>query len=614
MGYLNLNKSILNNTANNIIQLLWRRKYIFLFFFLFIIVLSQRFLNDKQRGMANSVASDGAGYYTYLPASIIYQDFTYGFYTQKENNISPFYNPNPNNTKYKDKCVLNKYYCGTSICLLPFFLLAIIISALAGTNINGYTDTFLMLVSIAPIIYYLLSTFLFTRIARFFKVSESVGFWLSLIFFFTTNLFHYVVQEPSMSHAYSFFAVTLFFYILTLFIKTTSTKNIVLLALSLGLIVLTRPPNILVILFIPFFFSTIKEFGLFFKEVFTKKIFSLILGVVVFMACAFIQLFFYYLQTGDFVVESYPGETFNFSKPEVFNILFSYKKGLFLYTPIIAMALLFIMVGKSFWYKRIVFIVTMSVFTYFTASWWCWYYGDSFSGRPFVDIYPLFIIALIVLYNQISTSWKKIMLVFCIPFLLVNQIMAYQYSHLIMGGGNMDKSKYWDIFLETDYATINQKRIATLTKHHVIFKTDNLTFENETISTIISSEGYKSSKSNIVGKSNLYSIGLNLSLKEIGLNESNPFYVILECDTKTEVPDNNNLNLILAVFEKDYCVRWDVVYSNQFRINDKGWKHMSYIARISDYELKDEKVIKLFTMCDKGFNLVDNLKYSLVQE
>ena len=147
----------------------WSRKYVLLFLSIFLIVLTQRFLNDKQNGLINSVASDGTGYYVYLPAAIIYQDFTYKFLVTPENNINPFYNPFPTELS-NGKQPLNKYYCGTSLCLLPFFISGVLISAVAGTAINGYADTFLMLVSIASIIYYLLAIFLITKIYRNFEV------------------------------------------------------------------------------------------------------------------------------------------------------------------------------------------------------------------------------------------------------------------------------------------------------------------------------------------------------------------------------------------------------------------------------------------------------------
>lgn len=586
----------------------WRGKYILLFFFLFIIVLTQRFLNEKQSGLANTIATDGVGYYTYLPSAIIYQDFSYAFYDKAENKIKREYNPYCR--KYKDQYPLNKYYCGTSICLLPFFLIGITISAIAGTNINGYTDTFLMLVSIATIFYFLLSTFLLTRIARYFLIPEKTGLWASLIFFFATNLFHYVVQEPSMSHSYSFFAVTLFFYTLTQVIQNTTTKNILYLSLSLGLVVLIRPPNVIIILFIPFFFSSLKEFWTFFTQLFSKHWLALCFAIIAFFACIFIQLFFYYLQTGNFIVESYPGETFNFSHPEIFNILFSYKKGLFLYTPIILAAIIFILIGKKNWFKRIVFLVTFSIFTYITASWWCWYYGGGFSGRPFIDIYPLFIITIIVLYNKLNNTVKKIITIICIPFVFVNQIMAYQYSNLIIDAGYMDEEKYWDTFLKTDLATINDNKINKIIKGKSIIATELMNYENDGNDSRVVNIGYISNKSSIVGKTNYYSKGFEISLKAI--NATPPFYVIVECMAKHS-KEGKNLGLVISVDKENNTTLWAPIFITQFNQNTDGWTRMSNIIRIDSNLIDEKSHLKIFANTEFGENYVDDLKYTIVK-
>ena len=336
---------------SRIFELIWNKKYIFLFITLFILVLTQRFTNERQNGLVVSVSSDGLGYYAYLPAAVIYQDFSYSYYSKPENKIKPFYNPSFSH--YKENKLLNKYYCGTAFCLLPFFILGIIISTIAGTTINGYTDTFLMLVSIAPIVYYLISIALTIKIAKFFSISDKIAIATSLIIFFGTNLFHYVIQEPSMSHAYSFFAVTLFLYLFTQLIQNTTNLNLIYLGLSLGLIALIRPPNVIVVLFTPFFFSNINSFFVFVSGLFKKNYFGLLTMIIVLVSCVFIQLLFYYFQTGDFYIVSYEGESFNFKNPEFFNTLWSYRKGLFLYTPILLAFLVFIFLVKKEWYKKI---------------------------------------------------------------------------------------------------------------------------------------------------------------------------------------------------------------------------------------------------------------------
>jgi hypothetical protein len=589
-------------------ELLWKRKYIFLFIGLFLIVLTQRFLNERQNGLINSVSSDGLGYYCYLPAAIIYQDFTYSFYDKKENEISPFYKPYLNS--YKDK-VLNKYYCGTSICLLPFFVSGVVISSIAGTQINGYTDTFLMLVSIASILYYLLSVFLLSKVGKFFSVSEKISLITCLVFFFGTNLFHYVIQEPSMSHVYSFFAVSLFLYCFMKLVQTTNNKNILMVGLAISLVALIRPVNILAILFTPFFFDNLRDYYFFLKTLISKHYKGLLLLFVVIGFAILLQFTFYYLQTGDFYIVSYPGETFNFRSPELFNVLFSYRKGLFIYTPLLLAVVLFILFSKKSWYKKLVFLIPFFIFLYVTASWWCWWYGEGFSIRPIVDFLPFFIIISMVLVSKFSVTKLKIVFFICIPFLISSQIMAFQYSNLIMDKGEMNKEKFWDIFLETDLADINQKKIDKIKKNSTLFKTELLTFENEVNNNRVIEAGYKSKKSCLVNKDAPYSIGFGFPINNLNINES--FYLIVECMAKSS-QDGKNFGLDVSIDEDGKCVKWNAVYFPQFTKDKDGWAKMTAVIEIEAWFINDKNYFKIFATAHEGDNLVDDLKYSIYKK
>ena len=594
---------------NSVTTALWKKKYIVLFFAIFLIVLSQRFLNIHQNGLVNSVSSDGLGYYSYLPAAIIYQDFDYTFYEKKENKINPFYNSYFNT--YKNKKI-NRYFCGTSICLLPFFLLGIGISAVAGTEINGYTDTFLMLVSIATIVYFLLSVFLLGKIAEFFSVPKKISFWVSLVFFFGTNLFHYVVQEPSMSHCYSFFAITLFFYVTTRLIQIKSNKFIFLTFASLGLIALIRPTNTSVILFVPFFFENFKAFIEFVKTLIIKKYLAIIVSVILFFLIVGIQLVFYYLQTGDFIVYSYQEASFNFDKPEIVNILFSYKKGLFIYTPLIFVSLLLIVISKLSWYKKIILLLTFFVFTYIAASWFYWSYGGCFGNRAFVEVYPIFIISIIVLVNKLTFSIKRVLLIVSLPIIFANQMMAYQYCNSIMDSVEITEESYWDMFMNPSLGSINEKRFNGFSKKYNICKQDYFDMENLNIEENIVLGGYKSNIACYVGDKYNYSKGVFYNIKDdLKLNET--FYVFAECMMKP-ADKVKDLGLAISLEEDGKNVQWLYVWANQFDEMDNGWKKVTISARIEKYLLKPNSAIKVFAMSLKGKNLIDNMKVTVFKK
>ena len=146
-----------------------------------------------------------------------------------------------------------------------------------------------------------------------------------------------------------------------------------LLSLLLGMIILIRPLNGLILLATPFLSFEFERFKKATLTLFTSpKI--IVPCLFLFFGMVLIQLVLYKLQTGHFFVYSYAEEGFNFSDPHLLDILFSYKKGLFLYTPLAFISLfglyyLFKNNSYQFWSFTIFFFVL----TYFLSSWWNWW-------------------------------------------------------------------------------------------------------------------------------------------------------------------------------------------------------------------------------------------------
>ena len=94
---------------------------------------------------------------------------------------------------------------------------------------------------------------------------------------------------------------------------------------------LIRPVNGMIIFIIPFVAGD--KTNLFSGFSFMKRnIKSIIIALLLFVSTVFIQLLIYKIQTGVFFVDSYPGEKFNWLNNNMFNFMFSYKKGFFLYS------------------------------------------------------------------------------------------------------------------------------------------------------------------------------------------------------------------------------------------------------------------------------------------
>lgn len=394
--------------------------------------------------------ADARGYYAYLPAIFIYQDLNYDFWDTVEKEKSPSHYIYEYRNTVNGK-VINKYYCGTAIAQTPFFLIAHFLSNLCDRDADGYTSFYPISISIAALFYLIIGLIFISKTLTTYKISESNKSITLIAAVFGTNLFYYALVEPGMSHIYSFAFTALFVYLGRLYFQRFSKYDLLSLGLILGIITLIRPVNVLILLTLPFLSGNSNNLQKGIKELMRNK-FYFCLSSLGFLGILSIQLIIYKLSTGSFWAYSYNGETFNFTDPHFIEILFSYKKGLFLYTPTYLICLLGMVViykrNKFEFYSLTIFFIAI---TYVFSSWWMWYYGGSFSSRVYVELIPLFVISLAILLNSKMTEIAKIAINAILALLIiVCQIQTYQYRYEQIHWSEMNKEKYWDSFLRID--------------------------------------------------------------------------------------------------------------------------------------------------------------------
>jgi len=222
--------------------------------------------------------------------------------------------------------------------------------------------------------------------------------------------------------------------------------HLIFASLFFGITILIRPTNVVLLFMIPFLTGGKEALSGFlrnFKHLFLSAI---IIGVLL-----FIQMLSWKLQTGSWIVWSYAGEGFYFTRPALSSVLFSYDKGWFIYTPLAFIAMAgFFPLWKVNWVAAISIASTLAAAIYFTAAWWCWDYGNAFGMRPLIDFYALLAILIAAL---ISWSKKKSFQVISGAVLTVmvtiSGIQTYQYYHHILQQYSMSRDKYWYVFLKT---------------------------------------------------------------------------------------------------------------------------------------------------------------------
>jgi hypothetical protein len=419
-----------------------------LILFLFVLLLNN-FLGRR----SPIIVADGKGYYDYLPALIIYNDLNFNY---TDTLVTEFYdhkaynqgiNPSINGHK------INKYFVGTALAQLPFFLMAHGIAVLSPSYPpDGYSLIYQDFVTYAAFFYLVLGLFFIRKLLRLKGLLVHWIFALQLVVLFASSLMQYAHADASFSHIYSFFFVAFFVYCLSRFAHHPRNKYLYLAGLAFGFIVLIRPANGLLLLFVPFLFDDFNHFSGQVRSLFGKHFVPLLLSVFLVLLLVAIQPMIWFVQTGLFYVKPYQEETFILSQPNMLKFLFSYQKGFFVYAPAFFVMLVAGTVSymrqRAFW-KLISFYTAFFVLVYVLSSWWVWYYGGSYGSRVMVDYYALFVLfaAPAFLAKSRTLTWGLALLLLCFSY--YNIIQTHQYQAYILHMDSMNKQGFWQVFLKT---------------------------------------------------------------------------------------------------------------------------------------------------------------------
>jgi uncharacterized membrane protein YphA (DoxX/SURF4 family) len=386
-----------------------------------------------------------------LPALLIDHDVTYQKVTGREKKILGYKRYEPGYLVKSGDRVVKNYFAGEALLLLPFFLLATFFSWIGGIEITGYSFFFQLFTGLGALFYLFLGLYYLKRILEYLRVHPILSAIILATILLGTNLFYYSLWQPSMSHVYSFCAINGFLWYACRAIQNPGLKNIPLAGLFLGLTVLIRPTNGIIILLVPFLLNTAEEariLGGFLQK--RKTVILLFLASFTLVIC--IQFILWRIQTGNWLIWSYKDEGFIFGHPKISNVLFGYRKGLFIYTPLIFLSLLGcfrLLSGRLTRFFSMALFLVLS--TWIISSWWNWYYGDSFGARAFIDYYGIYALLLAILLDPRHRNPRTAMVILLfIPFAALNLLQTWQFTHYIIHLYSMNKAKYQYVFLKTD--------------------------------------------------------------------------------------------------------------------------------------------------------------------
>ncbi|MBU0489967.1 MAG: hypothetical protein KKA07_02825 [Bacteroidetes bacterium] len=413
----------------------------------FLIFTVNNYLGNSPR----TINADGIGYYDYLPSIFIHGDINRKGEPVAEN--PELYDRINGLGCYVDYHghKVNKYPCGTALLQFPFFIVNYIQTERSGAIDDGYQSPFQKGIFHAAIFYLFLSAFFLKLLLEQYQIRKFTIIVSQLLLVLGTSLTHYVTADAGFSHVYSLFAITAFLYFVKRYFNTQNIRAFYAACVFLGLILILRQINILIVLFIPFLAGSYTNLRDGMRNL-LQHYWKSGIGILIILAFFSIQSLLWYLQTGIAFLNSYQGEGFDFLDPAFFSILFSYKKGLFVYTPVLFIAIfgLITLIVKREYYLCFTWIGFFIILTYILSSWWSWFYGCSFGLRAYIDFYACFFILFALLFDRVKI-WLKILIL--VPSLLtipINVIQTYQYKNYILHWIEMDRAKYWRVFLRQE--------------------------------------------------------------------------------------------------------------------------------------------------------------------
>ncbi|MCI0445607.1 glycosyltransferase family 39 protein [bacterium] len=283
----------------------------------------------------------------------------------------------------------NQYTIGFPLLVLPFYGT---FSTIASHFFRERFDWFLdqIIFCTGSILLGILGIWLSYKFVSYY-FSPQISLLSTAIFWVCSPVIFYFIFESYLSHLASIFAVSAFLCLWKAE-SLSMNKRAILMGLMAGIIAMIRQQEVLVIL-IPISFAV-------FSPNFSLRLIAvrqILLCVASFLLTFSIQMIVWKILTGSFVVYSYSqsGQSFDFSAPKVFDVLFSSNHGLLVWHPIFLICLAGLIFSRTLSRAaKIAFLIAFLCQLYVTSSWSMWWMGHSFGNRAFLGLTPIFILGL----------------------------------------------------------------------------------------------------------------------------------------------------------------------------------------------------------------------------
>ncbi|HRH71123.1 MAG TPA: hypothetical protein PLB89_16590 [Flavobacteriales bacterium] len=347
---------------------------------------------------SNALSWDTFGYYLYLPATLLHNDLALQDQAWVQEALETYHNSTNfyQAGRLPDGRWVMKYSMGLAVLWVPVFVIAHVAAGLSGHPQDGFSAPYQWAVVVTGLLYVLVGLLLTRRVLGHFFNDRVTTIVLALLVL-GTNYLHQALSGYGMPHVilFTFYAAILWRTIR--WYEERRMRDAVLLALLMGLTILSRPSEV-VCLLIPLLYGLkdVRNWKEHLRSLWVQRRQLVVMGAVL-LLIGLPQFLYWKWLTGQFLYMSYnnPGEGFEFLHPFIWEVLFSFRKGWYIYTPIMAIATggLFLM-QRTLPELRTALVAFFILNLYIIGSWSCWWYAESFGQRAPVQSYAVMLLPL----------------------------------------------------------------------------------------------------------------------------------------------------------------------------------------------------------------------------
>ena len=370
------------------------------------------FVSMKQGDSPQLITSDGKAYYAWSRSIILDHDINFS------NDYSIAYPPDPLPPEAgqitPNGNVPNKYPIGLAIVETPGLLVGHLV-ALSHPSVpaNGVSAPYQIAVSASILLFALVGLWCLFRTAIMLGCKPIHAALFSIASVVCTNFVHYVGKEPAMPHAAGAAVVCLIGHEICRSGKRPEHITIwrtFFWGVLLGLLLLIRNSNVFVL---PFIGALLWNQ----KLLCGRSLLSLGIGLTV---VGLLQPAVLYALWGELHFTTYHSEGFFSESGGILGTLFSHRHGLFIYHPWYGVLIALTALGLKKPGLRLISASTLVSFlllVIINGSWHCWWFGDSFGNRAFIELLPLLSISAALVLSQTQAQAKVLVSMICLAAL-----------------------------------------------------------------------------------------------------------------------------------------------------------------------------------------------------